>query len=429
MIYEFSFGNYRSFKDIQSLNMTAAKINEHNSTNVIAINDKQKLLKSKAIYGANASGKSNIVKALLRFIAIINYSVKDENTLKLYIDNFQLSDTTINEPTFFQLIFQMNGIKYRYGFEATNQDITSEWLFGTPNRKELPYFIRENNYIQGNINEKYFLEGKKLVSFLDADENPIFRNNSLFLTSVASMNGKLSRQILDVISSITVLSGLSIGENLFQKSVSALKDKRFKSKIENFLHYADTGVLSLDVIELTEDNIPMSLQNLQNQKNKNINLLVSNHNVYNSQKKVIEKKNLLFQTSQSEGTKKMFELSYFIIQALQEGRTIVIDEFDARIHPLISKKIVELFNSSTNINSQLIFITHDTNLLNNNLLRRDQIDFVEKDKYGASHLYSLIQFKGVRNNALINSDYIKGKYGAIPFLGNFSKLISDYADE
>ena len=127
---------------------------------------------------------------------------------------------------------------------------------------------------------------------------------------------------------------------------------------------------------------------------------------------------------ESEGTLKLFELSPFIYEALKEGRPIIIDEFDARFHPLLTKKILELFNSNQNSKSQLLFTTHDTNLLSADLLRRDQIEFVEKDKYGASHLYSLVQFKGIRNNASFEKDYIQGKYGAIPFLGDFSKLLN-----
>jgi AAA15 family ATPase/GTPase len=119
----------------------------------------------------------------------------------------------------------------------------------------------------------------------------------------------------------------------------------------------------------------------------------------------------------------MFELSPFIYKALKEGSPLFIDEFDSRFHPLLTKKIVELFNSAENKQAQLVFTTHDTNLLSSELLRRDQIDFVEKDKYGASHLYSLIEIKGIRNDASFEKDYIQGKYGAIPFLGNFIHLI------
>lgn len=131
-----------------------------------------------------------------------------------------------------------------------------------------------------------------------------------------------------------------------------------------------------------------------------------------------------FSMMESEGTLKLFELSPFVFEALKENRPLIIDEFDARFHPLLTKKIIELFNSKQNLSSQIIFITHDTNLLSADFLRRDQIEFVEKDKYGASHLYSLVQFKGIRNTASFEKDYINGKYGAIPFLGDLKKLLN-----
>jgi AAA15 family ATPase/GTPase len=112
-----------------------------------------------------------------------------------------------------------------------------------------------------------------------------------------------------------------------------------------------------------------------------------------------------------------------IFQSLEQKRVLVIDEFDARFHPLLSRKIVDLFNSEANGGSQFIFATHDTNLLSPTLLRRDQICFVEKDRQGASHFYSLADFKGVRNDASYEKDYIAGRYGAIPFLGDFKSLL------
>ncbi len=431
MIKEFSFGNYRSFKEIQSLNMTASKINELSENNIIVLNEKQSLLKSKAIYGANASGKSNIVKALVSFIRIIKNSVKDEKVLDL-IENFKLSVETENEPSFFQLIFEINKIQFRYGFEVTNKVIKSEWLFGVPNEREVCYFVRENNTIK-DISKLHFEEGYKLLSIYNDSEgeNEVFRSNSLFLSAVAAMNGKLSKQISNTISSITVLSGLQ-DKQLYNISGTNLRNEETKNKITDFLKIADVGINSLDIIEVvTNDELikdaPTELIKKLEQGNK-IGLVISTHDKFNSGKEKIGEANLQFLSSQSEGTLKMFEISSFLIQAIENGETLVIDEFDARLHPLISRKIVELFNSQGNNSAQLIFITHDTNLLSADLLRRDQIDFVEKDKYGESHLYSLVQFKGIRNSASFEKDYIKGKYGAIPFLGNFNQLFKTKKD-
>ncbi len=430
MIKEFSFGNYRSFKEIQSLNMTASKINELAENNTILLNDKQSLLKSKAIYGANASGKSNIVKALVCFIKVIKNSVKDEKILDL-IETFKLSDETENEPSFFQLIFELDNTQFRYGFELTDKEIKSEWLYGIPNEREVCFFVREGNVIK-DISKINFEEGHKLLSLYNDSEgeNEVFRSNSLFLSAVAAMNGKLSKQISNAISSITVLTGLQ-DKQLYNISGPNLKDAATRNKITDFLKIADLGINSLDLIEVVTENmlkdIPAEYIKKMDKENK-MDLLFSIHDKFNAKKEKIGETNLQFLSSQSEGTLKMFEISTFLMNAIEKGETLVIDEFDARLHPLISKRIVELFNSAGNKSAQLIFVTHDTNLLSADLLRRDQIDFVEKDKYGESHLYSLVQFKGIRNTASFEKDYVKGKYGAIPFLGDFNQLIQSTKD-
>jgi len=141
--------------------------------------------------------------------------------------------------------------------------------------------------------------------------------------------------------------------------------------------------------------------------------------------KPAEPVDLFMITMESEGTKKMFEISPALLESLEGGRVLILDEFDARFHPLLSRKIVELYNSAANKKAQLIFATHDTNLLTPQLLRRDQVCFVEKDQQGASHFYSLADFKGVRNDASFEKDYIAGKYGAIPFLGDFTTLFEE----
>jgi uncharacterized protein len=439
MIEEFSFGNFRSFKDIQTLNMTAAKIKSSNPKldidNLITINDKLSLLKSKAIYGANASGKSNVVRALVAFLTIIRDSVKDEKILSL-IDSFKLSTETENGPTFFQLIFRENDIRYRYGFEADNKEIKSEWLFATPNLREQTLFIRENQKII-KIDKTHYSEGVKYIKLLDGDSdknevseddysNSIFRPNSLLLQSVALAGfGKLSRSLLNSISSINVINGLG-SEGMFDYAATGLDYFETKKFMVNFLKYADVGIEDLDIADIPLDKLPNrhDVINKDKEEENNGKAVVSKKIKYNSNLERAGRQIFSMKGFESEGTIKMFELSPFIFYTLEYGHTLVIDEFDARFHPLITKKIVDLFNSVNNKKAQLIFITHDTNLLSADILRKDQIEFVEKDKFGASHLYSLLQFKGIRNNASFEKDYIQGKYGAIPFLGNFNKLFN-----
>ncbi|MBB1140750.1 ATP/GTP-binding protein [Myroides sp. WP-1] len=432
MIEEFNFGNFWSFKEEQTLNMTAAKIKSNNSrldvTNVIEVDEKLSLLKSKAIYGANASGKSNVIKALVAFIRIVKSSVKDEKVLSM-VDPFKLSLETIDEPTFFQLVIRVDNVRYRYGFEADENSIKSEWLFFTPKKREQTLFIREGQEIV-RVSEKHFEEGSKFISLLDYDdENTIFRNNSLFLTSLSSFGfGKISKKIVKAITSIMVINGLG-HSGMYAAAGKALDDIDKKKFILDFLKNADTGINNLEKIQMTKEELPEDMdEDFKEEINKG-NIIVSSRTLYNKAEKVTDIP-FLFTSHESEGTIKMFELSPFIYSALKEGRMLVIDEFDSRFHPLLTKKIVELFNCASNQQAQLIFTTHDTNLLSAEILRRDQIDFVEKDNYGASHLYTLVEIKGVRNNASFEKDYIQGKYGAVPFLGDFTtSLHFDYAQE
>jgi len=427
MIEEFSFGNFWSFKDIQTLNMTAAKIKSKNSQldeiNVFPINKDTSLLKAKAIYGANASGKSNVTRALVSFIRIIKDSVKEEKALSL-IDSFQLSTETENKPTFFQLIFRIGKTRYRYGFEADEKSIKSEWLFSTPNKREQPLFIREGNLILDDINQTHFEEGVMYQKLFENSKDPIFTDTSLFLTHLSSTGfGKLSKQIVKTISSISIISGLG-HRGMYGIAGDSLSDSVKKKFILNFLKKADIGIDDLDTVEITNENLPENIEDEVKEDLKNGKIIVSSRTKYNAELKSVGKSDFSFSLQESEGTKKMFELSPFIYRSIKEGTPLFIDEFDSRFHPLLTKKIVELYNSVENKKAQLIFTTHDTNLLSSDLLRRDQIDFVEKDRYGASHLYTLVEIKGVRNDASFEKDYIQGKYGAIPFLGDFTNLIT-----
>lgn len=425
MIEEFSFGNFWSFKDIQTLSMTAAKIKSKNAkldeVNLFPVAQDVSLLKAKAIYGANASGKSNVTRALVAFIRIIKESVKEEKILQL-IDSFQLSTETEHEPTFFQLIFRIGKTRYRYGFEADHKSIKSEWLFSTPSIREQPLFIRENNEIV-DINQTHFEEGILYQKLFKNSEDPIFTETSLFLTHLSSTGfGKLSKQIIKTITTISVISGLGhVG--MYGIARDSLGDAAKKKFILNFLKKGDIGIDDLNAIEITNDQLPENLEEEVKDDLIKGKIIISSRKKYDTELKSVGKSDFSFGIQESEGTKKMFELSPFIYRALKDGTPLFIDEFDSRFHSLLTKKIVELFNSAENKKAQLVFITHDTNLLSADLLRRDQIDFVEKDKYGASHLYTLVEIKGVRNDASFEKDYIQGKYGAIPFLGDFKNII------
>ncbi|MFA9391264.1 MAG: ATP/GTP-binding protein [Prolixibacteraceae bacterium] len=415
MIIEFSVKNYRSIKDLQTLSMVAAPIKskypELDVNNVIKVSDKLSLLKSVAIYGANGSGKSNLVKAAQSMLIFIRDSFKNEKIGKQIIEPFALNIETPNQSTFFQLIFILDNVRYRYGFEVFQNEVKSEWLFGTPEKSEIHYFKRESSSIK--INEIKFSEGKGLQS-KTSDTN-------LFLNVVKAFNGKLSKQIFEYLTENIAVS-IGVNDLYFRNATIPIMQNEYpKKRMLSLLNLADVGIQDVIYKKIPSELIHTVDGFYFTPEEETIS---SVRKFYNNDEEEALSCIWNIEKNESDGTQKFFNYSGVIINVLGNGGTLVLDEFDARLHPMLTKKIVEMFNSPTiNKNgAQLVFVTHDTNLLDNSLLRRDQIYFTEKNKMQETVLYSLADFKGVRNDASYEKDYINGKYGAIPFLGNFEKL-------
>lgn len=423
MLIEFTVGNFLSIKNPVTFSMVAAKVKARdpkvNENNTIIVNEYQTLLKSAAIYGANASGKSNLIRALVfmrRFI--IRSSRETQSGDRIPITPYKLSTTTEKNPSYFEIVFLLDGKQYRYGFETTNEKIISEWLFFVPTQKEATLFIRDENGIKPSSK---FKEGKGL------EEKT--RPNALFLSVVAQFNGQIAKTILNWFQHFNVISGLDdIGYRNY--TLFRFADGSMRSSIIDLVKKLDLGIS--DIFEL-ENHPKMELpENLTSEaKNRIINSNnLSNISVKTKHEKWDDEKpvgtTVFDLKNESAGTQKLFYLAGPILDTLSSHKILAIDEMEARLHPLMTCAIIGLFNSPiTNPNnSQLIFTTHDTNLLSNKIFRRDQIWFIEKDRQGASHLYSLVELK-VRNDASFESDYFQGKYGAIPFLGDIEHIIVD----
>jgi len=420
MIIEFSVKNYRSIKELQTLSMVAApiksKYSELDTNNVIPVSDKLSLLKSVAIYGANGSGKSNLIKAFYTMLIFIRDSFKNDQLGEVIFEPFELNQESPNEPTFFQLIFVCEKIRYRYGFEVFDNVVKSEWLFGTPDKKEVYFFTRESSNIQ--INERQFSEGKDLVDKTS--------ENNLFLNIAKAFNGKVSKRIFDYLNyKIAISTGLT-DHGFRNTTLTLLKHETLKQQIISLLNFADFGIHDVSQKKMTIDDLPENPPKdiLADVAAGNLEFIFSKHPVYNAEGENVGFRMFLMDGQESDGTQKFFNYTGVVSTTLLQGKVLILDEFDARLHPMLTKKLVEMFNSPIlNKNgAQLIFVTHDTNLLDNTLLRRDQIYFTEKNKMQETVLYSLVDFKGVRNDASYEKDYINGKYGAVPFLGDFEKL-------
>ena len=424
MLIEFSVGNYRSFKDQVTFSMVAANLVSKDKNldidNVFAIDQELKLLKSAAIYGANASGKSNLAKALsfMKWF-MVNSSKETQSTDEIGVEPFRLSTETEEKPSCFELVFLMGGRKYRYGFEVTQERVISEWLFYVPNVRETKLFERQLDNIKPSKN--YDADGIQQRT----------RSNALFLSVSAQFNVDLAEKILEWITDkLNIISGLHDLAYLSYKVRCFINNKN-RADIIQLIKKLDLGISEVQVeqedfaIDSLPDEMPDELKKLivKAGGGKTTSVGIS-HRKFDADGNHESIEAFDLESHESEGTKKVFALAGPLITALKEGEILIIDEFDARLHPLISLAIVKLFNSKeTNPNNaQLIFMTHDTNLLNNKIFRRDQIWFTEKNRYSATDLYSLAEYK-IRNDASFESDYIKGRYGAIPYIGNLNHLI------
>ncbi len=429
MIIEFSILNFRSFRDLETLSLVAAPIRskdkELDTNATIAINNKLTLLRSKAIYGSNASGKSNIIKAFVSFKRLVRLSVRDETAIKQTCDDFVLHGNVDVSPVFYQLLFIHQDVSYRYGFEVMENRVVSEWLYknGTL-RGEVKLFTREGMKV--SVNQAQFGEAKKFENVSESGESDIFQPHSLFLSATAAVAVKLSKELQQAINDISVAN--STDPALKQYSTRWWMDDANRKRGIELLQAADTGVEEIGIIEddIRRTISPEQLQLFQDTDvPKKISRLTSIRKIFRDDKEPTLKAEMIFDAFESEGTKKFSYLVPLILIALENGTALWIDEFDASLHPKLTKKIVSLFHSvSTNPKgAQLVFATHDTNMLKASFLRRDQICFVEKDKSGVSHLKTLVEYKGIRNDASYDKDYLQGKYGAVPFLNELDEAV------
>ncbi len=418
MLVMFKVKNYTSFKNESILDMRATAYVQH-PTHVIRANGKPDLLKTTALYGANASGKSNLISAMFFFEQYIfsQFINKNENGdfesneigMKMKLEPFGLSNDT-NNASEFDIIFLHNDNQIQYGFECTAKEVLNEWLFindkkvfertgtelsfGTKYQKMLGAYKKlpaERLYVAVL---EYFLddEAKKAVlgdfiAFFSREYN-VF-TEILFESTVKGLAG------------IIGLSKKLVGNTAYRK------------KVEHYLRLIDVGIKRLDVQTET-------IFDEHTGKKRDEKVVRTVHDIYDEAGNIVGEK--LFDLRQeSTGTLRFLAYIQNIIEMISNGGVFIVDEMSARLHPLLTKLIVDIFCSSQNKKAQLIFTTHDISLLNNNQFRRDEVVFVDKNERGESSLYALSDLK-VREDATFNKDYLQGKYGAIPIF-NYDDII------
>ncbi len=422
MLVNFRVENFKSFKDLTEFSMEATKLKNLKESNTFDINNLS-LLTSAVIYGANASGKSSLLEAMQKMKSILKKSINIEESKKYRHQPFLLNSETETKETYFEMEFIIDKVLYRYGFKiALDSTILEEWLFQKklqPKAREINLFKRDRQLLTLGTQ---FKEGKDLI-----DKT---RENTLFILIVAQFNGKISQEIIEWFNQFNILSNIKSHE--FEGySLNKLEDEKFKKKIINFIKSSDVGIHNIlhkkiNLNELKKDlninqkeleSLPKEI--LSELEEEGLLKVETVHIQYDKDNSFKELKifDLAFE---SDGTQKLLALTAPIIDTLIDGKTLLIDELDNSLHTELLKAIVMLFNSKkTNPNNaQLIFTTHDTNLLNQKFFRRDQIWFTEKDIYGATDFYSLLEYgKGkTRDDLVLDKNYLEGKFGAIPHI-------------
>lgn len=423
MLIQFSVDNFRSFSDSKILSMESTSISEYPEN--VSRSQKIKLNICATIYGANASGKSNLIQAIGAMKSIIFNSFDKSSTDKIPYDPFLLNIDKLNQPTSFEVVFLIDNIQYRYGFKFNDKIIKEEWLFFAKKTKEHPLFYRIDDGIEVF---KHFEEGVNLESKT--------RTNALFLTVVDQFNGEISKIIMNWFNKLNVIDGVT--HNDYRGiTFKMLEDEQTRNSLTKY--YQKVG-LGFDNIKIKKESfdpnklmsgIPEDLlkQIMSDLEGSNMISMVSLHKMFNNAGEFVNSMaKFEVRSQESSGTNKIIDLSGPIFHTLKNGGIVIIDELDAKLHPLLTFSIIRLFqNKETNPNSaQLIFATHNTNILSLGRLRRDQIYFCEKDKYGMTDLYSLVEYnmkgKKIRKDNSFEKDYINGKYGAIPSIGSIENL-------
>lgn len=421
MLIRFSVENFRSFKDRQSLYLNAVKTcKEWNDENT-AEESGVRAVRSAVVYGANASGKTNFFMAMHRMKSFMLSSVDiDKKPNFLLGEPFLLAPSSFTAPETFEIEITVKGRHFVYGFSLVlkgkpfeEYEIVKEWLFEVVKNKMKPCFFRERRMSDdGTMSNVIDIDEKRMPQGKGLEQRT--RPDVLFFTVAAQFAEPTCQMISEYIRlSFNVISAVNRqGLPEFSKS-KMLMDAEMASRIKKLIADADTGVKDLTV----GDN----------------GLVMSFHDQYDDTGAVVGRTNFLFSYAESLGTQKLFDLSGTLIDALHNGRVLVIDELDAQLHPILVRHLVELFNNpKTNPkNAQLIFNAQSPDLLGYKVyskakekkiarLRRDQIYFVEKDNQEASKIFSLIEFKKdsglrTRNDASYDKDYLSGVYGGIPF--------------
>ncbi|MEO1433539.1 MAG: ATP-binding protein [Cyanobacteria bacterium J06633_8] len=430
MLIEFSVENYRSIQERQTLSMVASDDEAMLDSNTFPTpnsKDELRLITSAVIYGANASGKSNLLRAIqtLRRLVVDSASKMQVGT-KLPIESFRLNSKYKNQPTKFEIIFIHQDIRFEYGVVLNRQRVYEEWLIAYPNERSQKWFSREYSVESEEYKWSFgrTLKGEKQII------KKLVRSNSLFLSHAAQNNHAQLTTIFEWFDSeLNILTSNTIVEGFTLRICDEHDD--FRQQVVNLLSEADIGISDIKIeqklISETQKTLIQQfftrqlIENAEIEEDINLEELQSldvktMHQMNDSEEEVEFE-----MEEESDGTQRLFQLAGLWLYVLQTGETLIVDELGRSLHPVLTKSLIKMFNNPkiNKNNAQIIFTIHDTTLLDTQIFRQDQIWFTEKEK-SATKLYSLLEFM-TREDESLQKGYLLGRYGAVPFINGLNK--------
>lgn len=438
MLIEYFVSNFRSIYKEQSFNMMAVNsYKEMEDTNLIVSKD-MNLLKSTAIYGPNASGKSTLLESLDTFRDIVLYSsTRYDIDSPLPVKPFAFSDNANNEPTTFELTFIEEGYKYNFEIVLNRERILEEYLTAYPKGQPQQWYSRFFNEDTKEYEYEYssLFKGQKKVW------EKATKKNALYLSTAINLQENEEGQLFPVYNWFkNKLTPIGIHDWSDEMTKELCKNEENKNIIVKFLKSAGIDIQDIELKIENKEELLSSIKNSELRETLSTmqNLLLKTLSV-DIIEKFNQRINVVFVHSngikldlreQSDGTQKLFAFASLWLESLQDGRVLFCDELNDNLHPALVKMLVDMFNSELNDNSaQLVFTTHETSILNQETLRRDQVWFCERDKNLSTKIYPLSDFKPRKDYEDIENSYLTGRYGAIPYFEKISFKMSKILGE
>jgi AAA15 family ATPase/GTPase len=413
MICSFSIGNYLSFKEVHTINFEPAALKEPTDSIYFHTSGEYKLLKSVSIYGSNSSGKSNLLKGFAFMKSLVVNSFSDSNRSRnIAVKPYLLEKGYDVRNSFFQVTFYVDNIKYRYGFEINSNSIKEEWLFySEPKKREQHYFVRKEQDIGCNNawKKSSTIKIDPIVSYV--------KPNVLFVSVLSQFNIEIGTIVIDWFNKNLI--GFDFNDEYYiNKTAQLLENDEYFLAIHSLIKQAKLGFESVEQKVIGDYQISEKFSNpfmdfvLSDSMNEYS--ISTKHKIYNDKKKVIGNIDFDLFNMESEGTQKFFGFAGALLTAIKNKQILWVDELDSKFHSLLFETIVRFFNSNkfNHRGAQMIFTSHNTHLLKENILRRDQIYTITKNQFGESAINGKLVSK-IRIDASHEKEYFSGSLGGI----------------